>query len=73
MRFIFGLVIGIALTLGAFYLHDSSVAKAGEPDSGGNGQLAAGDVEIVNWDVLGRVTREQVAFARDQFNKLIGN
>jgi hypothetical protein len=31
-----------------------------------------GEGEIVNWDVLGRVTRDQIGFLREQFNKLIG-
>jgi hypothetical protein len=72
MRFILGLIIGVALTLGVFYVHDSRVAAAGEPGTS-EPPGSTSEVEIVNWDVLGRVTREQVDFARNQFNKLIGN
>ena len=72
MRFIFGIIIGVALTLGAFYVHDSRVAAAAESTPGLEPPAAIADGEIVNWDVLGRVTREQIAFVRGQFNKLIG-
>ncbi len=29
MRFIFGVIVGVALLLGAAYLHDTGVVKAG--------------------------------------------
>ena len=73
MRFIFGIIIGVALTIGAFYVHDSRVATATENNPGLQPPAAIADGEIVNWDVLGRVTREQIAFVREQFNKLIGS
>jgi len=72
MRFIFGIIIGIALTVGAAYVHDSRVASASETNPDLAPPDVVGDGEIVNWDVLGRVTREQVAFVRNQFNKLVG-
>jgi|RhiMetdeSRZDD1v2_1073273.scaffolds.fasta_scaffold2078809_2 hypothetical protein len=73
MRFIFGVIIGIALTIGTFYVHDSRVATASENNPGVNPPAAVGDGEIVNWDVLGRVTRDQIALLREQFNRLVGS
>jgi hypothetical protein len=72
MRFIFGIIIGIALTIGVAYVHDSRVASTSEtnPDLAPPGIVTQG--QIVNWDVLGRVTRDQIAFVRDQFDKLVG-
>jgi hypothetical protein len=73
MRFIFGLIVGVVVTIGAFYIHDSRVAEAREAVPGVEPPAITEEVEIVNWDVLGRVTQEQVQFAREQFNKLVGN
>jgi hypothetical protein len=39
MRFLWGLVIGIGLTLGALYLHDSSVYGTSQP-------------KLVNWEAF---------------------
>jgi len=51
MRVIFGIVLGVALTLGAAALHDNNLAQ---PAAG----AALTDRPIVNWDVLGAVTRD---------------
>ena len=63
MRFIFGLIVGVALTLGAAYVHDANVARAAPGTTTASGQ-------IVNWDVLGALTREQIAFLQAQWAKI---
>jgi hypothetical protein len=58
MRFIFGIIVGIFLTIGVAYLHDASV-----PDASASGPAAR---PMVNWDVVetewqrvtGRLRRE---------------
>jgi hypothetical protein len=40
MRFIFGMVVGAALMLGAAYLHDTGRVKMGPPQA------------FVNWDAV---------------------
>lgn len=65
MRLIQGIVLGIALTVGAAFLHDNIVP----PDP------AAPLLEkqqIVNWDVLGRLVDRQVAFARRLWDQAFG-
>ena len=60
-----GIVLGIALTVGAAFLHDNIVP----PDP------AAPLLEkqqIVNWDVLGRLVDQQVAFARRLWDQAFG-
>jgi hypothetical protein len=73
MRFIFGIIIGIVLTVGAAYVHDTRVASGAETNPNLAPPEIVGNGEIVNWDTLGRVTQEQLAFIRRQFNKLVGD
>lgn len=70
MRFIFGLIIGIALTIGGAYIHDSNVAAAPAVTEPGQAVPDTGAGRIVNWDVLGAITRAQMAFAREQWNRI---
>ena len=51
MRTLFGMVLGVALAVGAAYFHDNNVS----PDPV-NPRLT--DQQIVNWQVLGAVLRE---------------
>jgi hypothetical protein len=46
MRTIFGIVAGFLLAIGAAYVHDYSVPQASQ-------------LQIVNWDVLGNVARDE--------------
>jgi hypothetical protein len=57
MRIIIAFLLGIAVTVGAAYLHDSALAKAT-------------DKPLVNWDQLGGVTHDAMDAARNQWNKL---
>jgi len=57
MRSIISFLLGIAVTIGAAYVHDAAVAKPT-------------DKPIVNWDQLGGVTHDAIEAARSQWNKL---
>jgi hypothetical protein len=57
MRSIFSFLLGIAVTIGAAYVHDTAVAKPT-------------DKPIVNWDQFGDVTHAAIEVARAQWNKL---
>ena len=65
MRLIFGIVLGIALTFGAAFVHDNNL-----PD--GNVSPSLTERQIVNWDVLGAVVRQQTAFVRSIWDNLTG-
>jgi hypothetical protein len=65
MRLLQGIVLGIAITVAAAFFHDNVVP----PDQ------AAPLLEkhqIVNWDVLGRVASDQVAWARHLWDRAFG-
>ena len=65
MRTLFGIVMGIALTIGLAFVHDNNVA----PDPA-NPRLQ--DRPIVNWDVFGAVAQDlQSEFGR-VFHSLTG-
>lgn len=57
MRVIIAFLLGIAVTVGAAYVHDSALAKPT-------------DKTLVNWDQLGGATRDAIEAARNQWNKL---
>lgn len=57
MRSLISFLLGIAVTVGAAYVHDSAIAKPT-------------DKPLVNWDQLGGVTRDAIEAARTQWNKL---
>ena len=57
MRIIIAFLLGIAVTVGAAYVHDSAVAKPT-------------DKPLVNWGQLGGITHDAIETARNQWNKL---
>jgi len=57
MRSIISFLLGIAVTVGAAWVHDTAVAKPT-------------DKPIVNWDQLNGVTHDAIEAARSQWNKL---
>ena len=59
MRTIFGIVAGFLLAIGAAYVHDYSVPQGSQ-------------LQIVNWDVLGNVARDETAAVRRLWNDTIG-
>ena len=73
MRLILGILIGIAITIGAAYVHDMNLASAA-PGGGDAGQTAANPAagrQVVNWDVLSAITRDGTDWVRAQWNKLV--
>ncbi len=57
MRSIISFLLGVAVTIGAAYVHDTAVASPTEKP-------------IVNWDQFGGVTHDAIEAARIQWNKL---
>lgn len=70
MRVILGVIIGVALTIGTAYFHDTSLAAPVNDPTRPPATMASG--AIVNWDVLGSLVREQTAFVRGIWNKAVG-
>ncbi len=65
MRLIQGIIIGIAITVGAAFVHDNVMTQ----------NPAAPILEkqqIVNWDVLGRVVNNQIAGIKHLWNQAFG-
>jgi hypothetical protein len=58
MRTIFGFLLGVAVTIGAAYVRDTSIAGS------------ATAKPLVNWEEFGGVTRDAMDAARNQWNKL---
>jgi hypothetical protein len=59
MRFIFGIIVGCALTVGAAYVTDaSSGLPPGKP--------------MVNWDVVAKHVNTVTALAREGWKKIAG-
>jgi hypothetical protein len=59
MRFFFGLILGIALTVGGAYVVD-------------NMSSGPGARPLVNWDVVAKSLDGVVALARDSWKKIAG-
>jgi len=57
MRFILGLILGAALTVGAAYVGDRLIGSATAKP-------------IVNWDVVSATTSKMTTLAAEQWNKL---
>lgn len=77
MRVFFGIILGIVITLGAAYVHDSNIpvaaaAPAPLPTDPAVPTPPADLTQrrIVNWDVLEAIADQGTAFARDQWNKI---
>jgi hypothetical protein len=64
MRTLFGILLGIALAVGAAYVHDDSVPSDPRP--------LIPERQIVNWEVLGTVVQEKTAAIRGWFDRSPG-
>jgi len=74
MRLILGILIGIALTIGAAYVHDMNIASAAPGGGDAAAQATtngAASRPVVNWDVLGAITHDGTEWVRAQWNKLV--
>lgn len=69
MRFIFGIVVGIALTIGVAYVHDLGYAQTITVPAPGEPVAAK---PFVNWDSVGVNARAAAAAIREQWDKLTG-
>lgn len=65
MRTLFGIILGIGLTLGAAFFHDNNVT----PDPADPRLI---DQQIVNWDVLKAVLRQTTDGIGGLWNSIIG-
>ena len=64
MRFIFGVIFGICLTVGATYVADTVVSAPGSDQ--------AASRHMVNWDVVDGNLRGASADVKDAWAKLLG-
>jgi len=62
MRFISGIVIGVALTIGTAYIHDMLYAPASAD--------RAVSRPMVNWDTVGAAAHQAVERAREQWDRI---
>jgi hypothetical protein len=68
MRFLFGVIMGIALTIGAALLHDNNVPPRALQRS--PQQLT--NAPIVDWDVLAEVVKGSAAGVGRMWDNLMG-
>ena len=68
MRLILGILIGIAITIGAAYIRDTNLPSAPAADASQPAPLTSRPV--VNWDVLAAITHDQTTFIRTQWNRM---
>jgi hypothetical protein len=57
MRFILGLIVGVVLTIGAAYIHDSLEAGAAKP--------------LVNWANASELQQSSFDYVKAQFDRLM--
>ena len=63
MRFIFGIFVGAALTVGAAFVYDSATVPA-------DAAASAEQRPMVNWDVVSKNARGLTARVRQEWNRL---
>jgi hypothetical protein len=65
MRFLFGLIVGVLIAIGAAYVHDATVASSmSGPDITG--------ARMVNWDAVSHSFNRLAEGTRENFDRLIG-
>jgi hypothetical protein len=73
MQTIFGFILGVALTIGAAYVHDASItapsATASAPTSA-PASVPAAERQMVNWDVVETNWRDFKASVSQGWRKL---
>ena len=60
MRLLFGIILGVALTVGSAYLADQSNGRATEARP------------MVNWDVVAKNVDQLTTMARDGWRRIVG-
>jgi hypothetical protein len=64
MRTLFGVVLGVALTIGAAFFHDNNVPQNPPGQS-------LSDKQIVNWDVLGAVSHDITDYFAELWGRVV--
>ena len=67
-----GLIVGIAVTIGAAYVHHTSVAPTRAGTDGVPPLPVSGQETIVNWEVVQTLASRQIAFVRDLWKDVVG-
>ncbi|MEJ0092858.1 MAG: hypothetical protein WDN46_05365 [Methylocella sp.] len=65
MRFLFGIIVGVLLTVGVAYVFDSTRKSEG-PDG-------SAEQKMVNWDVVQKEIKDLSADIHDGWNRLTGH
>jgi hypothetical protein len=66
MRVLFGIILGVFLTIGSVYVYDASTTVPSEPTA----QTNLEQRPMVNWDVVSRKWHGLSSGVRDTWNKL---
>jgi hypothetical protein len=66
MRILFGIILGVFLTIGCTYLYDASMTPPSEPTA----QTSLEQKPMVNWDVVSRNWHGWSSGVRNTWNKL---
>jgi hypothetical protein len=66
MRLLFGIVLGVFLTIGFAYVYDASTAGPSEPTA----QISGDQRPMVNWDVVSGKWHGWSSDVRNTWNKL---
>ncbi len=66
MRLLLGIILGIILTIGVVYLHDTSASGPSKAVA----QTSLEQQPIVNWDVVGRNWQSLTLGVRNTWNNL---
>ena len=70
MRTLFGIILGVALTVGVAFLSDTWTGGPGTTTTTGSSSASAEHRNMVNWDVVGDNMRIVGQRARDTWTKL---
>jgi hypothetical protein len=72
MRMFLGMLLGVILTVGSAYLHDSqaSLSPAPSPSAPAAGTGANAAISLVNWEVVGRKVDQLAQWARAEWTRL---
>jgi hypothetical protein len=75
MRVFFGIILGIVITVGAAYFHDSDIPVAAATPLPADPAAPTPPADltqrrVVNWDVLEAIADHGTAYIQEQWNKI---
>ena len=76
MRFLFGIIVGVALTVGVAFLSDTWSTGPTTASTTGSASAVVQDHPMVNWDVVGervRIVRERVTEAWNTLSRKVAS